>query len=144
MYTQLTTHSINVSVAGTGSLGLLCRPPLCARSLQKQVHTGAPFILCFVCFHICLCHFVKLENLISSPHLDRIILYSVSWLAGWGVYATKCFFFISTTYPPSSGARATTCFDFVFLLLAPESWCSLETISPPVSNCLWTHLTADW
>ena len=34
-----------------------------------------------------------LENLISSPHLDKIILSSVSWLAGWGVYATKFIFF---------------------------------------------------
>ena len=72
-----------VSIAGTGSLRLLCRPPLCARSFQMQVHiqtegavpggadggvdgcAAVPSILtdrrslCFVCFHLCLFHFVK-------------------------------------------------------------------------------------
>ena len=35
-------------------------------------------------------------------------------------------------------------FDLFFLLLAPDSYCRLEAISPPASNCLSAHLTADW
>ena len=53
----------------------------------------------------------------------------------------KVFFFISTTHPPSSEAQASSCFDFFFILLAPDSYCHLEAISPPASNCL---SAADW
>ena len=61
----------------------------------------------------------------------------------------KVFFFfffliISSTYPPSSDAWASSCFDFSFLLFAPDSYCRSEAISPPASDCLSAHLTADW
>ena len=35
-------------------------------------------------------------------------------------------------------------FDLFFLLRAPDSYSRLEAISPPASNCLSAHLTADW
>ena len=65
-------------------------------------------------------------------------------ISSWVFMPQSFFFFISTTYPPSSEARASSCFEFFFLLLASDSYCRLEAISPPASNCLSVHLTADW
>ena len=40
-------------------------------------------------------------------------------ISSWGVYATKCFFFISTSYPPSSEAWASSYFSLSFFCLLP-------------------------
>ena len=53
----------------------------------------------------------------------------------------KVFLFYFNNLPPSSEARASSCFDFFFPLLAPDSYCCLEAISPPASNCLSAYLT---
>lgn len=62
----------------------------------------------------------------SSPHLDRSILSSVSWVAA-EVFMSQLF--QQHTY---SEERASSCYELFFLLFAPYR--CLEAISPPVAQ----------